>query len=108
MNTAMARARGTFSITMANGLKEALDNQVRSRRFLGRSHAIEYYVKQAMEEEEKIRKLKEERERSLSKILEKDVEKIEYLLDFLEALEQNPELLEQMKAAVQACRSPEP
>jgi len=106
MLTAMAVKRRTFSVTMADELREKLDRMVKSRRFLGRSHAIEYYVKQAMEEEEKIRKLKEERERSLSKILEKDVEKIEYLLDFLEALEQNPELLEQMKATIQTLEKP--
>lgn len=100
MNTTMAKRR-TFSITMTDELRDALDQMVESRRFKGRSHAIEYYLKRGMELEKQEREFLERRERDLSRIWEKDTEKIKYLLDFFEAVERNPELMERLREAVQ-------
>jgi len=86
---------------MTGELRDSLDQMVGSRRFTGRSHAIEYYLKRGMELEKQEREFLERRERELSKIWEKDAEKIKYLLDFFEAVERNPELMEKLKEAVQ-------
>jgi len=104
----MARVRRTFSITMGNELRAALDERVTVRRFRGRSEAIEYYVKWGIDEEEKEKALRERRDKSLSKIRDKDIEKIEYLVEFIAAFERNPELIEKLKEAVEESKGPEP
>jgi Arc/MetJ-type ribon-helix-helix transcriptional regulator len=88
--------RRTFSITMKKETKATLDQMVRDGDFGGRSQAIEHYVHKGIEAERQEREflLREKNLQQLSK------EKLDFMLEYFEAIEGNPELKEKMREAI--------
>ena len=94
----MAKKR-TFSISMTRELKDAMDRAVTEGRFIGRSRAIEYYVRKGCETEARERELLERRERELNEIWEVEQGKLDLLLEFFKAADRHPEIMETMRQA---------
>lgn len=88
--------RRTFSITMKKETKATLDQMVRDGDFVGRSQAIEHYVHKGIEAEREEREFLL-REKSLQRLSE---DKLDFMLQYFEAVERNPELMEKMREAI--------
>lgn len=73
------KKRRTFSISVAEEVIEAVDKLVEKRRFGSRSQAIEYCIKQVVEVEGK------------------EGRYIDFLLEFLELMEDRPDISEKLK-----------